>query len=125
MFELDLNPDFELQITWIYCSNLETSHRFYGETLRLQLVRDERIARIYKTTSHAAIGVCTAFEDRVVEPQGGMISLVTEDVDGWFAKLSESGAVTRGAPHVIKEFGIYTFFAEDPDGYVIEFQQFL
>ena len=119
------NPDLEIQITWVYCSNLETSHRFYGESLGLPLLRDEDSARIYKTTAGAAIGVCRAFEDRIVEPRGGMISLVTDDVDGWYKRLSETGVTTRGAPHVLEKFRIYTFFAEDPDGYVIEFQQFL
>jgi hypothetical protein len=28
------------------------------------------------------------------------------------------------AAHRLPQFGIYTFFAEDPNGYVIGFQQF-
>ena len=118
-------PDLEVQITWVYCSNLEISHHFYGVTLGFPLLRDEGSARIYKTAAGAAIGVCRAFEDRVVEPQGGMVSLVTTDVDGWYKRLSELGAIVRGKPHVLEKFGIYTFFDEDPDGYVVEFQQFL
>ena len=125
MSELNQGLDFEVQITWVYCSDIEASHHFYAECLGLPLLRDEGSARIYQTTAGAAIGVCRAFEDRVVEPRGGMISLVTDDVDGWYKRLSESGGTTRGAPHVLEKFGIYTFFAEDPDGYVIEFQQFL
>ena len=125
MCKRNKNLNFDIQITWIYCSNLEISHHFYGGTLGLPLLRDEGSAQIYRTTAGAAIGVCCAFKDRVVEPRGGMISLVTDDVNGWYKQLSESGVTTRGLPHVLEEFGIYTFFAEDPDGYVIEFQQFL
>jgi len=123
--ERNQNTDLDMQINWVYCSNLEVSHRFYAETLGLLPLRDEGSARIYRTTVGAAIGVCCAFKDRVVEPRGGMISLVTNDVNDWYKKLSESGVTTRGAPHVLEKFGIYTFFAEDPDGYIIEFQQFL
>ena len=114
-----------MQISWVYCSNLEISHHFYAQTLELPLLRDEGSARVYSTTVGAAIGVCCAFKDRVVEPEGSIISLVTADVNVWYKKLAESGVTTRGAPHVLEEFGVYTFFAEDPDGYVIEFQQFL
>ena len=53
-----------------------------------------------------------------------MISLVTDEVDAWYQRLSQAGAKTLGEPHHLEKFGIYTFFTEDPDGYKIEFQQF-
>ena len=113
-----------LQLSWVYSSDLERSHRFYGEILGLDLLRDEGSARIYSVNDGAAIGVCEAFEDRVVQPGGGMISLVTDEVDAWYQRLSQAGAKTLGEPHHLEKFGIYTFFTEDPDGYKIEFQQF-
>lgn len=114
-----------LQISWVYSEDLVRSEWFYAELLGLRLLRRESGARIYRTTAGAAIGVCQVFEDRVVEPRGCMISLVTSDVDGWYQRLNSAGARTRGEPHWLERFGIYTFFAEDPDGYIIEFQQFL
>ena len=113
------------QITWVYTRDLERTCRFYGEILGLELVRNEGTARIFKSSDESYIGVCLAFEDRVVEPAGGMITLVTDDVDGWYARLQENGADLRGSPEVLDEFKIYSFFARDPNGYVIEFQQFL
>jgi predicted enzyme related to lactoylglutathione lyase len=112
------------QITWVYTSDLERSHRFYSEVLGLALARDEGTARIYSIVDGAAIGVCETFDNRVVQPDGSMISLVTDDVDGWYQRLCRAGITTGGKPHHLEKFGIYTFFAEDPDGYVIEFQQF-
>lgn len=113
----------QAQITWVYTEDLHQSERFYRDVLGLECTRDEGKARIYRTAGDAAIGVCEIFEDRVVEPKGGMISLVTDDVDGWYQKLKQSG-VEAEPPHRLDQFGIFTFFVKDPSGYVIEFQQF-
>ncbi len=113
------------QITWVYTEDLERTAAFYGGLLGLPVVRDEGAARIFRTGPSSFIGVCRAFEDRVVEPRGGMITLVTDGVDAWYARLEAAGATLRGPPERIEAFGIYSFFAEDPNGYVIEFQKFL
>ena len=60
----------------------------------------------------------------MVEPKGGMISLVTDDVDNWYQRLRARGVDIDEAPRRLEQFGIYTFFVRDPNGYVIEFQQF-
>jgi len=114
-----------IMIAWVYAQDLEATCRFYAGTLGLPLMRDEGEARLYGVTDTSSIGVCRAFGDRVVEPAGGMISIVTDDVDAWYDRLSAAGTTLRGAPERLDQFGIYTFFAEDPNGYVIEFQQFL
>ena len=113
----------QTQINWVYTENLQQSEQFYRETLGLDCIRDEGKARIYRTTGDAAIGVCQTFGDRVVEPKGGMISLVTDDVDAWYRKLEQAG-IEAEPSHRLEQFGIYTFFAKDPSGYIIEFQQF-
>jgi catechol 2,3-dioxygenase-like lactoylglutathione lyase family enzyme len=116
-------PTIEAQITWVYTEDLHQSERFYRDVLGLECIRDEGRARIFRTVGDAAIGVCEAFEDRLVEPRGGMISLVTDDVDGWHQKLMQAG-IEAESPHRLEKFGIYTCFAKDPSGYIIEFQQF-
>jgi len=113
------------QITWVYTDNLERTSKFYEEDLGLKLVLNEGAARIFQVSSTAQIGVCTAFEDRVVEPKGGMITLVTNEVDEWYTRLTNKGVVINNPPHVLEKFNVYTFFLEDPNGYVIEIQQFL
>ena len=122
---MTMENEIEGIITWVYTRNLDESSRFYSDVLGFQCIRDEGIARIFRVTGQAMIGVCTEFEDRVVEPRGSMITIVCDDVDSWHQRLLEAGACITADPHVLERFGIYTFFAEDPDGYVIEFQQFL
>lgn len=112
-------------ISWVYTPALDSTAEFYRDRIGLECVRVEGGARIFAAGDGGAIGVCEAFDDRVVEPQGGMISLVVDDVDAWHARLAERGVAIESPPHRIERFGIYTFFVRDPNGYRIEFQQFL
>ena len=113
------------QIAWVYTLDLDGTCAFYSQVLGLALSRDEGDARIYATGMHSAIGVCRAMGSRIVQPAGGMITLATGDVDGWYERLRRAGATLRGAPERHEGFGIYGFVAQDPNGYLIEFQAFL
>ena len=118
-------PEAQHQITWVYTEDLEGTTGFYERTLGLELAHDQGSCRIYRTAPAAFLGVCRARPGREVEPRGVVITLVTDDVDGWFARLSAANAPTDGAPRVIEPFNVYAFFATDPNGYRLEFQRFL
>ena len=111
------------QVSWVYSSDLEASTRFYADVLGFDCSLDQGRARLFATSSSAWIGVCEAFEGRTVQPRGSLISLVTDDVDGWYQRLLSSGLDIE-APRRLEEFAIYRFSVTDPDGYRIEFQQF-
>ena len=111
-------------ITWVYTEDLEETARFYEETLGFECSRREETARIFDIACGACIGVCKVFANRVVEPRGGMISIVTDDVDAWYQKLKSTSMTLATPPERLEQFGIYTFFVTDPNGYVLEFQQF-
>ena len=117
-------PGVTRQISWVYTQDLDLAADFYANRLGMECIRDEGKARLYQTADGAAIGVCETFADRVVEPKGGMISLVTDDVDAWYRRLVDCGLDIENPPHRLERFGIYTFFVTDPNGYIIEFQQF-
>ena len=112
-------------ITWVYTEDLAETAQFYGEVLGLTLDRDAGAAQIFRAGPNALIGVCRAFEDRVVEPKGGMITLLTDDVDSWYDRVVARGGQVLGPPERMDRFGIYSFFVPDPNGYVIEVQTFL
>ncbi len=116
------------QITWVYTHDLERSLTFWRDALGLRIVRDAGAAVIFETVPGARIGVCTAFDGRVVQPEGSMITLLVADsdqVDEWYRQLCDLDVPSRGAPQVLKAFNIYSFFCEDPNGYVVEIQCFL
>ncbi|MBO9399565.1 VOC family protein [Shimia sp. R9_3] len=118
----------QYQITWVYAEALAPCVTFYRDTLGLPVAHDAGSAMIFETAPGARIGVCEAFGDRVVQPEGSMITLVVEDraaVDRAYTALKMANATLRGAPEEMARFGIYSFFCTDPNGYQIEVQCFL
>jgi catechol 2,3-dioxygenase-like lactoylglutathione lyase family enzyme len=117
--------EFEGQIAWVYCEDLAITSAFYSNVLGLELWRDAGTAQIFRSAPGAMIGVCRVFEGREVLPAGGMITLLISDVDERYELLKSRGARLLSAPEKLEHFGIYSFFCEDPNGYVIEIQRFL
>lgn len=111
------------QITFVYVSDLARSARFYGVGLGLEPVLDQGSCLIYRVTSTSFLGVCDTRPERV-GVAGALVTFVTQDVDGWHARVVEAGGtVVRQLAHS-DEYEIYNFFAEDPDGNRFEVQRF-
>jgi catechol 2,3-dioxygenase-like lactoylglutathione lyase family enzyme len=108
-------------ITFIYVANLEASHRFYHGVLGLPLALDQGACRIYRVTATSYLGVC---DHREPSPEGVIVTFVTDDVEGWHARLAAAGAPIQDPPTYNARFDVYQFFARDPDGHLIEIQRF-
>lgn len=112
------------QITFLYTDDLARSASFYEEALGLKLALDQGGCRIYRITgSGAYIGVCQAV-DAPVEPASIIFTLVTPDVDLWYARICGQGWECEDAPRYNDVYDIYHFFVRDPSGYRIEIQRF-
>jgi predicted enzyme related to lactoylglutathione lyase len=118
-------PPIDQGITWVYTEDLDGTCRFYGETIGLAQVHDQGLCRIFRISPTAFLGVCKRRPGRFVEPKGVVITFVTPDVDGWHRRLVAAGVAPEGAPERSDQFGVYCFFARDPNGYLLEFQMFL
>lgn len=114
----------EQNVTFIYTQNLEQTAAWYADTLGLEMVLDQGLCRIFQASRTAFIGICFARPGRFVEPKGVVYTFVTPDVDGWHAHLSAKGADVVGAPELSEAFNVYAFFCRDPNGYLLEFQNF-
>mmetsp|Transcript_340 Transcript_340/g.723 ORF Transcript_340/g.723 Transcript_340/m.723 type:complete len:128 (-) Transcript_340:711-1094(-) len=120
-----MKAPLEQQVTWVYTHNLNSTAKFYSDALGLEQVLDQGLCRIYRTSLTSFLGVCQVREGRYVEPKGVVITLVTPAVDSWYQILTAQNVETLGPPELNSSFNIYAFFAKDPEGYLIEFQQFL
>lgn len=52
-----------------------------------------------------------------------IVTLVTDDVDGWAERLVAAGHDVEG-PAANDRFALYHLFVRDPDGHLVEIQRF-
>jgi len=110
------------QITFLPSTDLERSRTFYEEVIGLELVTDQGTCHIYRVTNEAFLGVC--IKDESLRTDGVIITLVTDDVDGWCDRITATGGVIDHGPDHSERFGIYHAFLRDPDGNLLEIQRF-
>jgi len=116
-------------ITFFYYENLEAAARFYEDLLQLPITMNEDWVRIFRITSTSSVGLVQqghGFHE-VSADKPAMLSMVTKDVDVWYARLRKANVLIRSElppPDKERKAGtapIRGFVAEDPGGYTIEF----
>ena len=120
---MTMPPSIEQQVTFLYTPDLAATARFYEDIMGLDLVLDQGTCRIYRVSHDAFIGFCERADP--VQPQGIIFTLVTQAVDQWYDHLLAQGISFEKTPQVSTKFNIYQCWFRDPNGYLIEIQQFL
>jgi catechol 2,3-dioxygenase-like lactoylglutathione lyase family enzyme len=115
---------FDQFVCFIYCEDLGKTCRFYEEIIGLKLVLDQGSCRIYRVAPNSFLGVCTGM-DAPKDQSSVILTLVTDDVDGWYAYLKPFNLTFEKTPQLYEKFNIYHLFVRDPEGYLVEIQQFL
>lgn len=111
------------QITFLPTTDLAAVDAFYRGVLGLELVRDQDVCRIYRTSPGAYLGFCdrgyaVPTEFRVV------LTLLVDDLAGAHAALVARGAAPEGPPEHSERYAVTSFFVRDPCGYLVELQRF-
>ncbi len=115
------------QITFLYYKDLSVAQHFYENIMGFQLAEDQGWAKIYRVSGNAFVGLVdeTRGSLKVQENSAVMLTLVSDDVRGWYEYLQGQDV------EFIREFGISDeiqieyFFIRDPGGYIIEIEKFL
>lgn len=115
---------FASTITFCYTDNLPQTSEWYQRVLGLELVLDQGSCHIFRVVGQGFIGFCTR-KSVGINHDDLILTFVTDDVDGWYDRLRHHRAILSGEPERSEEYGIYHFFARDPNGYRIEIQRFL
>jgi len=113
---------FTEQITFLSVADLARAADFYENTLGLALVTDQGDCRIYGVGGGAFLGICA--RPGRTGSAGVIVTLVTDDVDGWHIRLEAAGVECERAPAYHPKYAIYQAFYRDPDGHLIEIQRF-
>ena len=79
--------------------------------------------RIYRVAGQVFISVCT--RRMPVSSDGVMVTLVTDDVDGWHTRLLHANVQCDRRPRRNDACDLYYAFCRDSDGHIIEVQTFL
>ena len=114
---------FDQFVSFILVDDLEKSCAFYADILGLKLVLDQSACRIYEVAPNSFLGICshrTPPEDK----SGVILTLVSDDVDGWYEHLLGFDLEFEKTPQLYEKFNIYHLFVRDPDGYLVEIQEF-
>lgn len=115
-------------IIFLPVPSLEDQHDFYHGVFRMELALDQGVCRIYRAREGSFFGFCSKTDATVTTPEvvtdGPILTLVAEDVDGWYDHCLAKGARVDGPPRLNPKYLIYHFFAFDPAGYRVEVQRF-
>ncbi len=112
----------DAQISFFPTGDLDGTTAFYQDALGLPMVLDQGVCRIFRATAGAFIGFCQKAA-APTDPES-IITLVTEDVDGWVHALRNKGVEPERGPEFNAKFDIYHAFYRDPNGYLVEIQRF-
>lgn len=115
--------NFDSGITFLPVRDLDATRVFYVQKLGLREVLDQGACAIFEVKPGCFWGFCNHFEP-MADPNRVILTLVTEFVDEVYEDFVKKSISTDCKPRLNERFQIYHFFAEDPDGYRIEVQQF-
>lgn len=113
---------FSAQITFLKTKALKDTTWFYEKILGLPLALDQGVCKIYRVSGNAYIGFCVG--ETEIDPENVILTLVTDDVDGWYERLVNRGVIFDKIPEYNPQYDIYHCFLRDPNGYLIEIQRF-
>ncbi|MCB9420393.1 MAG: VOC family protein [Ardenticatenaceae bacterium] len=116
-------PSIDQQVTFLYTADLAETAVFYETVLELPLILDQGACRIYATGGGAFLGFCHHLTGGAAH-SGVILTLVSQDVDGWYNYLQQKGVEFEKPPQFNPRFNIYHCFLRDPNGYLIEIQRF-
>ena len=114
-------------ITFLTYEDVKAGDHFYRSVLGFPLVEDQGWAKVYRIHGCACVGIVKARRGPVEGPvgTGTLLSIVVDDVDAWYDRFKNRPAIEIfGAPAMVANIPVYSFFLKDPAGYHIEIQSF-
>ena len=120
---------FKATVLWLYYRDTAGALAFLEEKLGLEKVVDQGWAWIYQTSPSGYIGPVdeTRGMHSYTEQKAVTVSFFTNDLDGWHSYVSETGAfeVRDTEIHADSAGRFRAFVGYDPEGYFLEFDEFL
>ena len=120
---------FKATVLWLYYRDTAGALAFFEDKLGLEKVVDQGWAWIYQTSPSGYIGPVdeTRGMHSYTEKKAVTVSFFTDDIDGWHSYVSETGAyeLRETEVHADSAGRFRAFVGYDPEGYFLEFDEFL
>ena len=120
---------FKATILWLYHRDTAGALTFLEEKLGLNQVVDQGWAWIYQSSPTGYIGPVdeTRGMHSYTDEKAVTVSFFTEDLDGWHSYVSENNAfeLREAEVHADSAGRFRAFVGYDPEGYYLEFDEFL
>ncbi len=119
---------FKATVLWLYYKDMDGIQHFYEEHLGLRLIVDQGSAKIYQTSPSGYVGPVDATRGMhsYTESKAVTVSFLTDDLDGWFDYVKRHEAFELRLGDMGEDDERYrAFVGYDPEGYYLEFDQFL
>lgn len=121
--------DTSATIVFFYYKDVAAVAPFYETILGLEKTLDMEWVKIYRITPTSSIGLTQEGSGyhKASDDKPAMLSIVTGDVDAWYARLKSEGVKILTELPALDDMPapdkapIRGFIAEDPGGYTIEF----
>ena len=107
-----MRPSIDQQVTFLHTADLQATAHYYEVILALPLVLDQGVCRIYQVSRDGFVGFC----EHLDAPE----DLATYSYDGFLPGVEFEKTPTHNS-----KFNIYHLFLRDPNGYLLEIQEFL
>jgi len=119
-------PKIDGLVTFLYYDDLEKATRFYRDVMGLKIVVDQGWAKILKLADNAHVGLVDGKKGSLKPSRDKpvMVTILVPDVDAWYTHFKTQGIPTMSEPHDSPELKLRQFMLKDPEGYVIEIQNF-
>lgn len=123
---VEMFPAIQAMNAFYYYDDVDRAWDFYTRVLGFNTVADYGFAKILQVAESSFLTLVDAKRGMHTtdEPKSVTLALVTEQVEGWWAYLTDQGVEMRaefryreGQPHD-------GFVAIDPEGYLLEFERF-
>jgi len=125
MVAQDKMPGIDSQVTFLYYKDLNKAEEFYGKVSGLNKTFDQGWVRIFQISSTSYVGLVdeSRGSHKSSENKPVMLSIVTADVDSWYAVLKTKGIKIISELSNSSSVPVRAFLIEDPEGYTVEFFQ--
>ena len=111
---------------FFYYKNLDKAVAFYEKIMGLPEVLDYGFAKAFQLsqTSYLCLVDESKGMHRASEPKTVTLSIITQEVDGWYQYLKEAGVKIHSPLSESSRLPIKGFVALDSEGYYLEFETF-